>query len=713
MAGSHDLGGLAWHPDPRLLDSLHVAVVAFDLDGSLTYLNGAATTLFGPVLARAEVSTGPVLVFDDSDVGAADEVLGLVLSGGVWAGDLAMLLASGESQVVSTSWSPVHRDGKVAGAVLLAEPPTTSDDQARQLAARLSRLAAVTTDLLFAESIEAVTRIVTEHMTRAASATVGSLSLLVDDETLALMGIRGGREGVASRWATYSLNSETPAAEAVRTGRTLLISGSAEIQNRYPDLETAAEGERSIVALPLLVASRALGVVTLSFPGRRVVDAAELQFLSILADTCAQAIDRIQAVGEAADREAKLRFLSEASVELAKDLDYEATLRNVAELAVPWFADWCAIALEADGELRTTSVAHANPANQELVMDLQTKYPISPDAPRGGYQVFRSGESDLIPEISDELLAASAQDEEHLAVLRSLHFRSAMVVPLKVSGRSIGVITWVAGEHGRRFTEEDVKFGEDLARRAAVAIDNAQLHSQLRDVALRLQRAVLPEHLPPVPGWELAVQYHPAGRTGAGGDFYDVIPLNDGRLAFFVGDVMGRGVEAASVMAQMRSAVRTLAAIDPQPATLMRGLDRVFDHLHLEQLVTVVYGVADPAEGTIELINAGHPCPLLISPTLAADEVAGVDTLILGVGGGERTVVTRPFGPGETLLLFTDGLIERRNEHLGRGMERLAGQANLLNGPVLADRLEALVKEIADPDSDDDIAALAIRMSRA
>ena len=128
-----------------------------------------------------------------------------------------------------------------------------------------------------------------------------------------------------------------------------------------------------------------------------------------------------------------------------------------------------------------------------------------------------------------------------------------------------------------------------------IAIDNAQLHSQVRAAALELQRAVLPDELPRVEGWTTSVQYLPAGRTDAGGDFYDVVPLEDGRLAMFVGDVMGRGVQAASVMAQMRSAIRTLVAVDPDPDAVLAGMDRVFDALHLEQLVTMVYAVADPA----------------------------------------------------------------------------------------------------------------------
>ncbi|HEX5561346.1 MAG TPA: GAF domain-containing protein, partial [Nocardioidaceae bacterium] len=177
-----------------------------------------------------------------------------------------------------------------------------------------------------------------EHAAAATGATVASLSLLVDDQTLLLKGLSGGTEGTASRWATYPLASNTPAAEVVRTATPLFMTSREEIHGRYPDLERAAEGERSMVALPLRAGARALGSVTLSFPGRRHFDAAEVEFLSILADTCAMSIARLQALADADDQATKLKFLADASAELASSLDYQATLTKVARLAVPDFA---------------------------------------------------------------------------------------------------------------------------------------------------------------------------------------------------------------------------------------------------------------------------------------------------------------------------------------------------------------------------------------
>ena len=193
------------------------------------------------------------------------------------------------------------------------------------------------------------------------------------------------------------------------------------------------------------------------------------------------------------------------------------------------------------------------------------------------------------------MLVAGAVDEEQLRIARDLHLRSALTVPLVARGKVLGVLTWVSAESERLYTADDLALAEDLARRAAIAIDNAELHSQTLAAAVQLQHAVLPEAMPVVTGWEVASYYSPSGRTEVGGDFYDAVPLGDGRLALFVGDVMGRGVAAAAAMAQMRAAVRAYAAVDPTPEVVMPKLDLMFAQYRTDQLVTLVYLVVDPA----------------------------------------------------------------------------------------------------------------------
>jgi GAF domain-containing protein len=690
------------------LDGLTIAAVALDVDGAVVYANATALDLFGSPYDELVGGDGRTRLFDEPERGAVDQVLKLVSRTGSWTGELTMLAGGTTPVSMRTSWTPLspERDG---GALVLVEGTDESSDPyapGRPLGTRLRRLAEVTGELLTAGDVGAVSEIVTDHMMKAAGATAASLSLLVDDDTLELMALRGGLEDMATNWATYPLASNVPSAESARTGQAVLVH-RAEVFERYPELGAIAEGTGSILCLPLTVAGgRVLGVVSLSFPGRRQVSEAENLFLRVLADTCAMTVDRIAAQREAVDRESKLTFLAEVSARLAGQLDYEATLRTVADLGVPWFADWCTISLLEDGVLRTIAVAHADPEQDELVQRLRDDYQAEPGD--GSYAALVAPRSILLPEVTDDLLVAGAQDEEHLALLRALHLRSGLLCPLRVGDRTLGVVTWVAGERGRRFSEADQVFGEELAQRAAIAIDNAQLHSQVRTAALELQRAVLPEELPAVPGWSTTVTYLPAGRTDAGGDFYDVLPLEDGRLAMFVGDVMGRGVAAASVMAQMRSAIRTLIAVDPTPSVVLAAMDRVFDALHLEQLVTMVYAVADPASNHLQVINAGHPPPVLLAADGQIELLDHPSTLILGVGGGHRAVRSAEFRPGDRLLLYTDGLVERRGEDADSSLARLITALKMPRTSAPDRWLPDVVDELRDPTRDDDVAALLV-----
>ncbi len=715
VARTHRQVARAWQPDVALLDGLTIAAVALDAGGAVVYANSAALDLFGSPFDHLVGSDARTRLFDEPERGVVDQVLKLLRRTGTWTGELAMLVAGTSARAMPTAWTRLGGEGEEGGALVLVEGVVehTADPYAagQPLGTRLRRLADVTSELLTAEDVDAVCAIVTDHMMSAAGATAASLSL-VEGDSLHLIALRGGLEDAIERWRRLPLEANIPGAECARTGRTVFVRRE-ELPQRYPDLPLA-DGTGSVLCLPLAAtAGRVLGTVTLSFPGRREVTEAEHLFLRLLADTCAMTVERIEAQRAAADREAKLAFLAETSATLSSDLDYEATLVTVAEAAVPWFADWCAIALEEDGQLRTLSVAHARPELSDLVQELQQRYPTDPDSDQGGYGVLRSGRSLLVPEVTDELLEAVAHDEEHLRLMRMLDLRSGLSCPLKVGDRVFGVISWVTGENGRRFTGDDLAFGEDLARRAAIAIDNAQLHSQVRTAALELQRAVLPESLPEVPGWSTAVQYHPAGRTETGGDFYDVIYLEDGRVAMFVGDVMGRGVMAASVMAQMRSAIRTLVAVDPEPSAVMRGMDRVFDMLHVEQLVTMVYAVADPELDHLAVINAGHPPPVLLRTDGTMELLEHPSTLILGVGGGQRAVRAAEFWPGDRLLLYTDGLVERRGEDADTASARLLGA---LVGPQTGGDVEwlaAVVDEVRDPTRDDDVAALLVSRDAA
>jgi signal transduction histidine kinase/DNA-binding response OmpR family regulator len=185
--------------------------------------------------------------------------------------------------------------------------------------------------------------------------------------------------------------------------------------------------------------------------------------------------------------EEALRLLAEASAELSSSLDYRSTLSSVARLAVPRLADWCAVdVLEEDGSLARVAVAHEDPRKVELARELERRYPEDPESPTGVYNVLRTGHPEFYPDIPEEVLEASAQDEEHLRLLREIGFTSAIVVPITARSRTLGTITLVSAESGRSYSEADLRLAEDLARRSASAVDNARLYEEAeRELAER------------------------------------------------------------------------------------------------------------------------------------------------------------------------------------------------------------------------------------
>jgi GAF domain-containing protein len=691
-------GGVSLHALPH-------PVVLLDLEGCIVAANLPAAQLVG--LTAEELHGRPMaeIALSEPFQGGFLDVHRHVSEGRSWAGAMPLLTAPQAHLHVT----PVKRGETVIGVLVTIESVGRDRAHSVQVAERLNRLARVAAELQSAGDLERLTNIVVSHMADAAGATTASLSVMNDDDTFSLVGLRGGTAGANTRYATYPADDTTPAGVAVRMRKPLMMSGRAAIVSRFPKVELAAPGERSILCLPLSMEDRVIGVMTLSFPGIVEADEAELEFYQIMADSCAQALERIRAVETVAQQHAKLTFLAEASAELASSLDYESTLRNVAEMAVPDIADWCAISLAQDGILRTLAVAHRDPAKIQMALEFQQRYPPDPASDTGGYQVLRTGESQLVPEVTDEMLVAAAINEEHLAMLRELALFSGVTVPLRAEGRVLGTITWVNGETGRRFSQDDVPFLEDLARRAGIAIDNALLHSELREVADRLQEAVRPAALPELPGWQLGATYTSAGRASVGGDFYDVIPLSDGRVALAIGDVMGRGVTAAAAMSQIRAALRALAAVDPDPRTVMTRLDLLYERFPSEQLVTLVYALADPDLDQVVISCAGHPPPIVVRTDGTAEFVKSAEGTLLGVGGSVRHTVAVPFLPGETLVMFTDGLLERRDEDLQESEARLLSTYQAMMPEPTDVDLSRLVETMRDPTRDDDVAVLAAR----
>src|SRR3954454_15295915 len=220
-------------------------------------------------------------------------------------------------------------------------------------------------------------------------------------------------------------------------------------------------------------------------------------------------------VTERRRREEAHAFLDAASQALAASMDPVETLHEVARLAVPRLADWCAVQLAADvrGSYEQVAVAHVDPAKVRWARELQERYPPDADAPTGAPEVIRSGRSELYPEIDEALLQAAAVDDEQRQLIRDLEMRSAMVVPLKARERPLGAITFISPESARQYSTHELELAEELGRRAGLALDHARLYEREHRTAETLQRALLPPTLPDIAGHELAARYLP-GRRG-------------------------------------------------------------------------------------------------------------------------------------------------------------------------------------------------------
>ncbi len=579
----------------------------------------------------------------------------------------------------------------------------------RQVGETLTQLARVTSELSSATTLDALTKVVTYHMADALGANIAALAVCDGPDRVRLLGVRGIAASEAETWDVIPLARRTTVTDAVRSGERIVLVGAAQIAERYPDLAVSRRGERTTVTVPLRVAGHTRGAIHLSIPGAPTPHPAELEFLDVLADTCAQALERIEASAKAEKQTARLAFLAEASIELASSLDLTATIRKVARLAVPDFADWCAIDVMRDGALHRVAVAHVDPAKVDLAIALHERWPPDPDNPNGPMEVVRTGRPILVPEITDELLVAGARDEEHLKAARELRLRSFLMVPMLVRGKVSGVLTWVSTDESRTYDEDDVRFAEHVARRSASALDNAELYSQTLAVAEQLQRAVLPHTLEGTPEWEVDCWYEPSGRTEVGGDFYDAFALDDGRFVAFVGDVMGRGVSAAAAMAQVRAAVRAFASVDPTPEVVLRKLDRMIEAYGTEQIVTLAYALGDAATGVMHLTNAGHLPPCLLRADGSVEQLEFADGPPLGLASEGRRAEALTLATGDTLVIVTDGLVERRDEDLDSGLARLRGALGEVAGWPLGQGLRHVVDALRDERYDDDVAALVLR----
>ncbi|MFJ8026791.1 SpoIIE family protein phosphatase [Streptomyces sp. NPDC096311] len=431
----------------------------------------------------------------------------------------------------------------------------------------------------------------------------------------------------------------------------------------------------------------------------------------------------------------RLQLIAEASKRIGSTLDVTRTAQELADMAIPEFADFMSVDLLTSLNDMHEPPPMVPPAGQTLMLRRvahQSVQPGSPEAvialgkvdayPEGSppAETIRSGRSALYRMTDPGAAEWIARDPLRSASVRDFGTHSMMMVPLAARGTTLGVAAFIRHRHPEPFRQDDLVLAEELASRAAVCIDNAQRYARQRDTAVTLQRSLLPQRLPEQAAVDVASRYLPAGgRAGVGGDWFDAIPLSGARVALVVGDVVGHGIHASATMGRLRTAVRTLADIDLPPDELLTHLDDLVSRLSTEANAgnaettgdvgaTCLYAVYDPVSRRCSLARAGHPLPLILRPGGNAELLDIPAGPPLGLGGLPFEVAEVDVPQGSLLALYTDGLVESRDLDIDDGISRLS---QALNRPALSlDALcDTVLATLLPEPSADDVALLIAR----
>jgi PAS domain S-box-containing protein len=370
----------------------------------------------------------------------------------------------------------------------------------------------------------------------------------------------------------------------------------------------------------------------------------------------------------------RLAFLMRAGALVAATRDRDELLDQIVKLVVPTLADSCVVFLPtADGTLLAGALGHTDPARALQLAGLRS-HPIAPNGPLLSQRAYTSGTTQLSRNATAEMPAWARAEPDAMSIVKLMRPLSAISTPLLAGKDPLGVIALYRGAGRPPFTETDVSVVEELGRRLAVGLANTDTFAREHAIAETLQRALLPDALPQIPGLDLAVRYLPATEGAAvGGDWYDAFPLADGRIGLVIGDVAGHNIASASTMGQIRSLLRAYAIDGPDPGRALQRTNAAVARLLPDALASVVYAVLDPATGDLAYANAGHPPPIITTnagQTEYLDDTAGV--MLGACTTASFTTGHRRLPPGASLLCYTDGLIEVRRRDIREGLTALA-----------------------------------------
>lgn len=550
---------------------------------------------------------------------------------------------------------------------------------------RVRVLQQIVADLAAAPSQAEVAEAVLRAPEPAFQATSSSI-YLVDTERDQLIAV-ASTDPTTGNWDDMPCSSDRAVAEVARRGDLHVVHNLAEATAHFPDLARtmAGSGRETVVLLPLTTGPSddqggvtVLGVLAFSFATERELTDGELRVIRLLGQQAGQALDRARLYDDARRREERAKFLAATTRALDEEHRLLQRSRRLIERVVPEIADWATVRLHVGpAGLREDA---GGPSPDEVLLD------------------------ERIAEATRSVMPVFATEGDPLG---------CTVLPLTARGRVLGTLTLRLPVE-RRAAEADRAFLVDLADRAGLALENARLYEQERAVARSLQRSLLATDVPSGdPRFAVETHYQAGGQDlEVGGDWFDAFLITPNRLAVVVGDVVGRGLEAASTMGQLRSAIRALATSDHGPARLLEGLDRFCQRVESARMATVVYAEVDLDACELVYACAGHLPPLLHQPAGSAEFLLQARSGPIGTRAGDRrrTEHRMRLAPGSRLLLYTDGLVERRDRPIDRGFEVLNREFSRLRGAPLKGLTAALADTLVGREHADDVCLLCLTL---
>ncbi|MDJ0342694.1 SpoIIE family protein phosphatase [Streptomyces sp. H10-C2] len=709
-AGARRRGGLQPGPAAKagggatgtLLDTLRVAVVMLDTSGRVLLWSPLAEEMLGWAgehIVGRRVSG----LFDQGDV-----------SGGAGARRMAAVPAPGRAERILAD---LLRTGRWDGILSLRH----RDGHSVQVEARASLLVDGDGRPFVLASVAETSRLRTlEH-------DLAALDALYDSSPLGVAVFDTELRYVRVNEALARMNGLTAAEHIGRTVSEIVEPDMAEELTTL-QLAVLATG-RPVIDL-MMLAPRGLGHRSLSY--HRLEDRAG-QVLGISA-TVMDVTERQEAAEKVERARSRLALLNDVGARIGGLLDVHRGAEELARALVPRFSDYSGVILHAavadGGELPTVQYSESTPMRQLGVGAIRQGPEVDRMIKLGSVisftrksifgTVLATGRPQLV-ENDEQLLATTFPGDPKVRATMELGIHSLLVLPLRARGVVLGLLVVSRADGREPFDRDDLALAMELADRAGSGLDNARLYVREREGALMLQRSLLPQTVPQPPGVEVAFRYVPGSvGTEVGGDWFDVIQLAGGRVAFVVGDVMGHGLGAAATMGRLRTAVRTLAGLDMPPHELLRRVNDLGDDLAQGQdetwMATVVYAVYDPSTRRCTLAKAGHLPPVLVYPGVESGFAGCGATLLelpsgapLGVGGVEFESVELDVPDGTVLVLYTDGLVEARGEDITDGLDRLSA---VLCRPFssLEDACDDLLSAMVPGREPDDVALLMARL---